>query len=66
VQEEVGMGSSRVRAPRLALAGEELVQAKKVIDKAKEDWIPAYAGMTAKSSPPSRRRGASPKTAAIA
>ena len=53
VQEEVGMGSSRVRAPRLPVAGEELVAAKKVIDLAKKDWIPAYAGMT--SSP--RRRG---------
>ena len=59
VQEEVGMGSSRVRAPRLPVAGEELVQAKKVIDQAKKDWIPAYAGMTSSprttSSP--RRRG---------
>ena len=63
VQEETGMGSSRVRAPRLALAGEELVQAKKVIDKAKKDWIPAYAGMTSSASSP-RKRGA--KTAAIA
>jgi 1-pyrroline-4-hydroxy-2-carboxylate deaminase len=45
VQEEVGMGSSAVRAPRLPLAGEELAAAQKIIRKAKEDWIPAYAGM---------------------
>jgi 4-hydroxy-tetrahydrodipicolinate synthase len=44
VQEEVGMGSSRVRAPRLPLAGEELAAAKRVIAQAKRDWIPAYAG----------------------
>ena len=31
VQENVGMGSSRVRAPRLPLAGEELAAAQKVI-----------------------------------
>jgi hypothetical protein len=35
-----------VRAPRLPLEGEELAQALKVIRRAKEDWIPAYAGMT--------------------
>ena len=45
VQEEVGMGSARVRAPRLALAGEELAAAKKVIAAAKASWTPAYAGM---------------------
>ena len=48
VQEEVGMGSAAVRAPRLPLAGEELAAAQKVIRKGKEDWVPAYAGMTAK------------------
>ena len=31
VQEEVGMGSARVRPPRMELAGEELEQALKVI-----------------------------------
>ena len=31
VQEEVGIGSARVRAPRLSLAGEELEQAKAVL-----------------------------------
>lgn len=46
VQEEVGMGSARVRAPRLQLAGEELAAAKKVIATAKANWVPAYAGTT--------------------
>ena len=46
VQEEVGMGSARVRSPRLQLAGEELAAAKKVIATAKANWIPAYAGTT--------------------
>ena len=46
VQEETGMGSARVRAPRMQLAGEELVAAKKVIATAKADWDPAYAGTT--------------------
>jgi 4-hydroxy-tetrahydrodipicolinate synthase len=36
VQEQVGMGSARVRAPRLELTGDELAQAKKVIDQAKK------------------------------
>jgi 4-hydroxy-tetrahydrodipicolinate synthase len=45
-QEAVGMGSSRVRAPRLPLAGEELAAAQKVIATAKANWVPAYAGMT--------------------
>jgi 1-pyrroline-4-hydroxy-2-carboxylate deaminase len=31
VQEEVGMGSARVRPPRMELAGEELEEALKVI-----------------------------------
>jgi 4-hydroxy-tetrahydrodipicolinate synthase len=31
VQEEVGMGSARVRPPRLELAGEELEEALRVI-----------------------------------
>jgi len=44
VQEEVGMGSSAVRAPRLPLAGEELAAAKRVIATAKANWVPAYAG----------------------
>jgi 4-hydroxy-tetrahydrodipicolinate synthase len=34
VQEEVGMGSQRVRPPRLVLIGEELAEAKKVIASA--------------------------------
>lgn len=34
VQAEVGMGSARVRPPRLELAGSELEQAKKIIDAA--------------------------------
>jgi dihydrodipicolinate synthase/N-acetylneuraminate lyase len=46
VQEELGMGSARVRAPRLPLAGEELVAAKKVIVEAKRNWAPAFAGVT--------------------
>jgi 4-hydroxy-tetrahydrodipicolinate synthase len=49
VQENVGMGSSTVRAPRLPLAGEELAAAQRVIRKAKEGWIPAYAGTTAEA-----------------
>jgi 4-hydroxy-tetrahydrodipicolinate synthase len=44
VQESVGMGSAAVRAPRLALAGEELAQARQVIERAKTDWIPEHAG----------------------
>jgi 4-hydroxy-tetrahydrodipicolinate synthase len=48
VQEEVGMGSARVRAPRLQLAGDEAAQAMKVIEQGKKDWIPAYAGMTSR------------------
>jgi 4-hydroxy-tetrahydrodipicolinate synthase len=71
VQEEVGMGSARVRAPRLELTGEERAQAMKVIAKAKEKWIPAYAGMTssprATSSPrltsSPRKRGSNKRTA---
>jgi 4-hydroxy-tetrahydrodipicolinate synthase len=47
VQENVGMGSARVRAPRLALAGDELAHAMKVIERAKKDWVPAYAGLAA-------------------
>jgi 4-hydroxy-tetrahydrodipicolinate synthase len=47
VQEAAGMGSARVRAPRLELTGEERAAAMKVIEKAKKDWIPAYAGMPA-------------------
>jgi 4-hydroxy-tetrahydrodipicolinate synthase len=39
VQEEVGMGSSRVRPPRLELVGEELEDAKKVIRHALETRI---------------------------
>ena len=31
VQEEVGMGNARVRAPRLVLTGQELMETKKVI-----------------------------------
>ena len=31
VQEEVGMGSQRVRAPRMVLTGDELAQAKQII-----------------------------------
>jgi dihydrodipicolinate synthase/N-acetylneuraminate lyase len=34
VQEEVGMGSARVRPPRLALEGAELAQAKKIVAEA--------------------------------
>lgn len=39
VQEEVGMGSARVRPPRLELTGEELDQAKRVIRHALETRI---------------------------
>ena len=62
VQEQVGMGSARVRAPRLEMAGEELAQARKVIEKAKKDWNPAYAGMAAAP----RKRAASRKPVAVA
>jgi 4-hydroxy-tetrahydrodipicolinate synthase len=34
VQQEVGMGSARVRPPRLELVGEELAQAKAIIHQA--------------------------------
>jgi 4-hydroxy-tetrahydrodipicolinate synthase len=34
VQEKVGRGSARVRAPRLALEGEELAAAERVIARA--------------------------------
>jgi 4-hydroxy-tetrahydrodipicolinate synthase len=34
VQEKVGMGSSRVRSPRLELAGAELDETMKIIDHA--------------------------------
>ena len=34
VQQRVGMGSDRVRPPRLPLAGEELREANAVIDRA--------------------------------
>jgi len=37
VQSEVGMGNSRVRQPRLGLAGEELRNAKNVIRQALQD-----------------------------
>jgi len=37
VQSEVGMGNSRVRQPRLELAGEELRNAKRVIQQALQD-----------------------------
>ena len=46
VQEEVGMGSAVVRAPRMQVTGEELAAAKRVIATAKAAWIPAYAGTT--------------------
>jgi 4-hydroxy-tetrahydrodipicolinate synthase len=46
VQQEVGMGTSAVRAPRLALAGEELAAAQRVIATAKANWVPAFAGTT--------------------
>ena len=49
VQEEVDMGSAMVRAPRLQLSGEELAEAKKIIEHAKKNWIPAYAGMTSRA-----------------
>lgn len=39
VQQEVGMGSARVRPPRLELTGEELDQAKRVIHHALETRI---------------------------
>ena len=50
VQENVGMGSARVRAPRLEVAGEELANARRIIEKAKKDWQPAYAGLEATST----------------
>lgn len=37
VQERVGMGSARVRPPRLELAGDELAEALRIIDKAIAD-----------------------------
>jgi dihydrodipicolinate synthase/N-acetylneuraminate lyase len=40
VQEQAGVGSARVRAPRLELRGEDLVQAKAVFDKAKATRAP--------------------------
>ena len=39
VQEEIGMGSSRTRPPRLQLIGEELENAKRVIRQALETRI---------------------------
>jgi 4-hydroxy-tetrahydrodipicolinate synthase len=63
VQEEVGMGSSRVRAPRLQLQGEELAAAKKVIATAKASWIPAYAGTT---RPGANGKGAGKRKSAVA
>ena len=54
VQEETGMGSSRVRAPRLPVTGEELAQARRIIAQAKKDWIPEYSGATPASSPRKR------------
>ena len=56
VQENVDMGSSAVRAPRLPLTGDELKQAQKVIDKAKADWAPAYAGATSSRRRPGSNR----------
>jgi 4-hydroxy-tetrahydrodipicolinate synthase len=50
VQESVGIGSARVRAPRLEVAGEELANARRIIEKAKKDWQPAFAGIEAPSS----------------
>jgi 4-hydroxy-tetrahydrodipicolinate synthase len=50
VQENVGMGSARVRAPRLEVAGEELANARRIIEKAKKDWQPAFAGLEATST----------------
>jgi 4-hydroxy-tetrahydrodipicolinate synthase len=43
VQEEVGMGSQRVRPPRLVLAGDELTQATQIIQDsiAKHPYQPA-------------------------
>ena len=41
VQEAVGMGSSRVRAPRLQLTGDELAAAQKVIRHALENQVPS-------------------------
>lgn len=34
VQQEVGVGNARVRAPRLEITGEELIEAKKILAKA--------------------------------
>jgi dihydrodipicolinate synthase/N-acetylneuraminate lyase len=50
VQQETGMGSAAVRAPRLPLEGEELAQALKVIREAKAKWNPGYAATRASSS----------------
>jgi 4-hydroxy-tetrahydrodipicolinate synthase len=44
VQQETGMGSERVRAPRMVLVGEERAAALKVIERAKKEWSPAFAG----------------------
>jgi len=50
VQQETGMGSSAVRAPRLPLEGDELAQALKVIREAKAKWNPGYAASRGSSS----------------
>jgi hypothetical protein len=50
VQQETGMGSAVVRAPRLPLEGAELAQALKVIREAKAKWNPGYAASRASSS----------------
>jgi 4-hydroxy-tetrahydrodipicolinate synthase len=41
VQEEVGMGSARVRAPRLTLEGAELAEAKEIVATALADHLTA-------------------------
>jgi 4-hydroxy-tetrahydrodipicolinate synthase len=40
MQEQAGVGSARVRAPRLELQGEELATAKAVFEKAKASRAP--------------------------
>ncbi len=49
------MGSAVVRAPRLQLAGDELAQARKVIDHAKKRWIPEYQILPQKARPHRKR-----------
>ena len=49
VQEEVGMGSARVRPPRMDLTGEELAEAKRVIRHALETRIEPITSSAARN-----------------